>query len=353
MTTTDLEGRPSLSLDPDPLGVIGGGMLLGYARVSTREQNLHRQLDALTAAGCSRIWQEKLSGKNADRPELQDCLAFARPNDVVTVTELWRLGRNFQDLIQIVSGLRQREIGFKSLHEALDTTTPGGRMIFHVFAALGEFIREMIVQGTREGLDAAKARGTRLGRPPAMNEEQIEHAKALLGNPDNTVSSIARLLGVSRATIYKYVPELRSPAVPGAPAPLELPATAAAGGLAEEPLPMPRSPGGSACPTCEYRPSSEHELQLHRDDLANVWLLPDPAQPATAVIERWHCSQCQPHQARIIMCGLCISTVMLGGGLAAGEHVSDAVTLWLAARGWARRGEHWICGRTHKHDGAL
>ncbi|TDW84397.1 DNA invertase Pin-like site-specific DNA recombinase [Kribbella pratensis] len=197
-------------------------MLLGYAGVSTREQNLHRQLDALTAAGCDRIWQEKLSGKNADRPELQDCLAFARPNDVVTVTELWRLGRNFQDLIQIVSGLHQREIGFKSLHEALDTTTPGGRMIFHIFAALGEFIREMIVQGTREGLDAAKARGTRLGRPPAMTSEQVQHARDLLGNPDNTVSSIARLLGVSRATIYKYVPELRFPAVPGASAPLEL-----------------------------------------------------------------------------------------------------------------------------------
>ncbi|MGW5187824.1 recombinase family protein [Kribbella sp. NPDC004138] len=156
MTTTELDRRPALSLDPDPLGVIGGGMQLGYARVSTREQNLHRQIDALTAAGCGRIWQEKLSGKNADRPELQECLAFALPNDVV-VTELSRLGRNFQDLIQIVSGLRRQEIGFKSLHEALDTTTPGGRMIFHVLAALGEFIREMIVQGTREGLDAARA----------------------------------------------------------------------------------------------------------------------------------------------------------------------------------------------------
>jgi hypothetical protein len=107
VTTTDLDRRPALSLDPDPLGVIGGGMLLGYARVSTREQNLHRQIDALTAAGCSRIWQKKLSGKNADRPELQDCLAFARPNDVVTVTELWRLGRNFQHLISIVSALTE------------------------------------------------------------------------------------------------------------------------------------------------------------------------------------------------------------------------------------------------------
>ncbi|TCM35967.1 resolvase-like protein [Kribbella sp. VKM Ac-2568] len=108
---------------------------------------------------------------------------------------MWRLGRNLQDLIAIVGDLRRREIGFKSLHEALDTTTPGGWLVFHVFAALGEFIREMIVQGTREGLDAARSRGTRLGRPPAMTTEQIQHARDLLGNPDNTVSSIARLLG--------------------------------------------------------------------------------------------------------------------------------------------------------------
>jgi DNA invertase Pin-like site-specific DNA recombinase len=343
VTSTELDRRPALSLDPDPLGVIGGGMLLGYARVSTREQNLHRQLDALTAAGCSRIWQEKLSGKNADRPELQDCLAFARPNDVVTVTELWRLGRNFQDLIQIVSGLRQREIGFKSLHEALDTTTPGGRMIFHVFAALGEFIREMIVQGTREGLDAAKARGTRLGRPPAMTPEQIQHAKELLGNPANTVSSIARLLGVSRATIYKYVPELRSPAVAGASAPRELAAGADNRDKADQPLPMPEPPRATACPTCEYRPSSKHELKLHREGLETVWLLPDPDQLATAVVERWHCERCQPHQARIIMCGLCSSTVILGNELAV-EHVPDAAALWLAGHGWSTDDQRWVCG---------
>jgi DNA invertase Pin-like site-specific DNA recombinase len=118
----------------------------------------------------------------------RNCLEFARTNDVVTVTELWRLGRNFQDLISIVSGLRQREIGFKSLHEALDTTTPGGRMIFRAFAALGEFIREMIVQGTREGLDAAVRRGKKLARPPAMNPERVQQARDPLGNPDKTGS---------------------------------------------------------------------------------------------------------------------------------------------------------------------
>ena len=119
-----------------------------------------------------------------------------------------RLSRSLADLIQIVGTLRRRGVGFKSLHEALDTTTtPGGRLVFHVFAALAEFIRELIVEGTREGLDAARARGARLGRPSRMTAEQIRHARDLLTRPDNTVSSIARLLGISRATIYKYVPE--------------------------------------------------------------------------------------------------------------------------------------------------
>ncbi len=120
-----------------------------------------------------------------------------------------RLGRSIQDLITIVAGLRRRGIGFTSLHEALDTTTPGGRLIFHVFAALAEFIRELIVEGTNEGLAAARARGARLGRPPAMTPEQIRHARDLLTRPENTVASIANLLDVSRNTIYKYLPELK------------------------------------------------------------------------------------------------------------------------------------------------
>jgi len=126
------------------------------------------------------------------------------------VPSLDRLGRSLQDLIAIVAGLRKRGIGFRSLHEALDTTTPGGRLVFHVFAALAEFIRELIVEGTHEGLAAARARGQRLGRPPAMTPEQIRHARALLAQPDATIASIARLLGVSRATIYKYIPELKT-----------------------------------------------------------------------------------------------------------------------------------------------
>ncbi len=133
---------------------------------------------------------------------------YLRPGDTLVVPSLDRLGRSLQDLISIVAGLRKRGIGFRSLHEALGTTTAGGRRVFHVFAALAEFIRELIVDGTNEGLATARARGQRLGRPPAMNAEQIRQARAMLTRPDESVCSIARLLGVSRSTLYKHIPEL-------------------------------------------------------------------------------------------------------------------------------------------------
>jgi DNA invertase Pin-like site-specific DNA recombinase len=216
--------EPSGNLLASEPAVLTGAMI-GYARVSTSGQLLDRQEHALAKAGCIRVFADKLSGKTADRPELMACLDYLRPGDTLVVPSLDRLSRSLADLIEIVSTLRRQGVGFRSLHEALDTTTPGGRLVFHVFAALAEFIRELIVEGTREGLDAARARGVRLGRPPAMTAEQVQHARDLLARPDNTVSSIARLLGVSRATIYKYVPEIasgrRSAILPGPRASLE------------------------------------------------------------------------------------------------------------------------------------
>jgi DNA invertase Pin-like site-specific DNA recombinase len=184
------------------------GALIGYARVSTIDQHLDRQIHALEEAGCLRVFTDKQSGRTADRAGLTDCLDYLRPGDTLVVPSLDRLSRSLADLITLIAELRRRGVGFRSLHEALDTTTPGGRLVFHVFAALAEFIRELIVEGTREGLVAARARGVRLGRPPAMTPEQISHARDLLTRPDNTVASIARLLGVSRSTLYKYLPEL-------------------------------------------------------------------------------------------------------------------------------------------------
>lgn len=191
----------------DLLAPLGGGALVGYARVSTKDQNLDRQSRALTAAGCIRVFADKESGRDALRPDLIACLDFCRDGDTLAVLELSRLGRSVQDLVSIVADLRRRGIGFRSLTENLDTTTAGGRLIFHVFAALAEFCRELIVEGTREGLAAARARGQRLGRPPALTPEQIAAARDLVGK--QAVASIARLLGVSRGTLYNHIPELR------------------------------------------------------------------------------------------------------------------------------------------------
>jgi len=199
-------GDDSLAAEPTVLT----GTLVGYARVSTKDQRLDRQTLALEAAGCIRIFADKRSGKNVEREELWKALDYMRPGDTLVVPSLDRLARSLQDLIAIVADLRKRGIGLRSLKEALDTTTAGGRLVFHVFAALAEFIRELIIEGTNEGLAAARARGQRLGRPPAMTPEQVGHARALLTQPDASIASIARLLGVSRSTIYKYVPELKT-----------------------------------------------------------------------------------------------------------------------------------------------
>jgi len=230
-------------LAPEPANLTGA--LIGYARVSTSGPILDRQTRALTEAGCLRVFADKLSGKTADRPELVACLDYLRVGDTLVIPSLDRLSRSLQDLITIVAGLRRRGVGFRSLHEALDTTTSGGRLVFHVFAALAEFIRELIAEGTREGLDAARARGQRLGRPPAMTAEQIRQARDLLTLPGHSIASIARLLGVSRSTIYKHLAQLTDgdrpaagqipPTRPGHPARLAITA-----------LPDARSHPGSA-----------------------------------------------------------------------------------------------------------
>jgi DNA invertase Pin-like site-specific DNA recombinase len=194
-------------LAPTPLA----GVLVGYGRVSTREQNLARQQAALTAAGCTKCFFDKASGKNTNRPELTKMFEYIRPGDALTVVSLDRLGRSLEDLITIVGRLKREGVGFQSLHEKLDTTTAGGMFIFHVFAALAEFIRSIILANTNEGLAAARARGQRLGRPPAMTPEKVAYALQLLAEPDRSMASIAKMLGISRSTLYKALPELLPP----------------------------------------------------------------------------------------------------------------------------------------------
>ncbi|WP_322995440.1 recombinase family protein [Castellaniella sp.] len=178
---------------------------IGYARVSTDDQNLELQRDALTQAGCSLIYAEAASGKSAERPELEQCLKALRPGDTLAVWRLDRLGRSLPDLVQIVADLEKRGIGLTSLTEKIETGSAAGKLVFHLFAALAEFERTLIRERTHAGLAAARARGRFGGRKRKLDDKQIREIKALLRDPDIKVSDVARRYGVSRATLYKHV----------------------------------------------------------------------------------------------------------------------------------------------------
>lgn len=179
------------------------GELLGYARVSTTDQDASLQLDALHAAGCYRVWVDTMSGSLEHRPELANLLDQLRPGDTLVVWRLDRLGRSIRHLIDQLHGLAERGIGFRSLQETIDTTSPGGRLVFHVFAALAEFERDLIRERTHAGLTAARARGRTGGRPPRLSPDQARTARRLYEQQDMTVAKIGEVLGVSRTTIYR------------------------------------------------------------------------------------------------------------------------------------------------------
>lgn len=178
-------------------------MIIGYARVSTDEQSLDAQLDALKAAGVEKVFQEKRTGKTRQRPELQRLLEQLRPGDVIVVTKYDRLARNLRDLIELVELIREREAGFRSLAEDIDTTTPTGRLIFHVFGSIAEFERERIVERTKEGLEAARRRGRKGGRPPTLSEEAKTEIRRMRDDERRPIAEIARTFKVSRSTIYR------------------------------------------------------------------------------------------------------------------------------------------------------
>src|SRR5579871_3744651 len=183
-------------------------MLVGYARVSTHDQTLNLQKDALRTAGCERIFEDTVSGAAAERPGLDEALAFLRPDDSLVVWKLDRLGRSLRHLIDTATALQQRGIGFKSLTEQIDTTTSGGKLIFHVFGALAEFERDLIRERTQAGLKAARARGRKGGRPRsrAMDDpKKMAIATSLYGDKQHTIREICEALGVSRATLYRYL----------------------------------------------------------------------------------------------------------------------------------------------------
>src|ERR687896_1060472 len=156
--------------------------LIGYARVSTTEQHLHLQQDALTTAGCLKIFTDTISGAKSERKGLSEALDFIRAGDTLVVWRLDRLGRSLKDLIERITDLHSRNIGFKSLTENIDTTTSGGKILFHIFGALAEFERDLIKERTRAGLTAARARGKKGGRPKALTASEIQELRELYSN---------------------------------------------------------------------------------------------------------------------------------------------------------------------------
>ena len=180
------------------------GLLLGYARVSTDDQDLNNQRAELQAAGCTKLFSEKITGTRRDRPELERMLDHLRAGDVVTVTRLDRLARSTRDLLDIAEQLQAKGAGLRSLAEPwADTTTPAGRMVLTVFAGIAEFERSLIIERTRRGREAAKARGVKFGPRPTLSRAQIEHACELIEREGRTVKETAALLGVHRSTLYR------------------------------------------------------------------------------------------------------------------------------------------------------
>jgi len=185
------------------LDIITGGLLIGYARVSTVDQNLDLQRDALQRAGCGQIYEDKASGRaKSGRPELAAVLRALRAGDTLVVWRLDRLARSLVDLVQIINELGEKGIGFKSLTEQIDTSSVQGRLFLGVFAAMAQYQRDVIHENTMEGLKAARARGRMGGRRSKLGEQEIREIEALLKDPQITVVDVAKRYGVSRATIY-------------------------------------------------------------------------------------------------------------------------------------------------------
>ena len=180
-------------------------MLVGYARVSTQDQTLDLQLDALKHAGCEKFYTDTASGAKAERKGLEEALDYAREGDILVVWRLDRLGRSLRHLIETITTLNNRKVGFKSITENIDTTTSGGKLVFHIFGALAEFERDIIRERTTAGLEAARARGRFGGRRSVMTPAKLRLAQAAMGRPDTTVGQLCEELGISRMTLYRFV----------------------------------------------------------------------------------------------------------------------------------------------------
>jgi DNA invertase Pin-like site-specific DNA recombinase len=185
-------------------------MKIGYARVSTQDQDLALQLDALTKEGCEKVFQEKASGAQRDRPELKAALSYMRKGDTLVVWKLDRLARSMKQLIETIESFQDQGIGLKSLQDPIDTSSPSGKLVFHIFAALAEFERGVIRERTTAGLRAARERGRVGGRPLSLSAKDLQAARAMLRDSDITVAAVAKRLNVAASTLYRHIPHARA-----------------------------------------------------------------------------------------------------------------------------------------------
>ena len=180
-------------------------MLVGYARVSTQDQSLESQIKTLKTAGCERIFHEKTGGQKLERKELSEALNFLRAGDTLVVIKIDRLGRSLSHLVNLIEELRTKDIGFKSINDPIDTTTPSGRLIFNIFASLAEFELSLIRERTIAGLKSSKARGIKGGRKPSLNPIQIKSLRTLYQSKEHSISDICNQFGISKKTLYNYL----------------------------------------------------------------------------------------------------------------------------------------------------
>ena len=190
-------------------------MLIGYARVSTDDQKLNLQQDALRAAGCEKIFEDYVSGSKVNRPGLNKALEMARAGDTLVVWRLDRLGRSLKELLGLTETLKERSIGLQSLQESINTSSSSGQLVFHLFGALAEFERNLVKERTRAGLTAARARGRIGGRPKALDPKKRQLAVKLYQDREHSIEEICRMMGISKPTLYKYVKEMETSSVSG------------------------------------------------------------------------------------------------------------------------------------------
>ena len=307
-------------------------MLVGYARVSTAEQNPYHQTDALLRAGVTRndIHVDHASGAKASRPKLDLILQLLRDGDVLVVTRLDRLGRSVLHLGTLGAQLRDRGVGLKVVEQGIDTATAEGRAMFGMLSVLAELQRELIVANTRDGLAAARARGRRGGRPARLTPDQAQLAQRLYDAGEHTVAQIAAILTVPRSTIYGHLDKTTVGTRPRAQKTATPPAPPSTHTSANRP--------SRTCPNCGHEPTTREEATTQRADLAVTWLCADPNQPGQALTRR-HCRRCQPHGPVVdLACAVCGDGPILAGDLATAAIDAgtppEPVQQCLSADGW-------------------